>query len=409
MKATIFDSFSENGHVCHLSSIDLKAYVENIPADYDQYEVQREIVKNIYLDDLISTVLYRRHIPPIVLVLPEESFSVSGSEIDIRYFKILDGLQRTFRLKIIFDTIAFFVDKYEKDHNLLEFSRLKMSREFKSELEGINSSSAILYAITHHFVNVLDSQVERLKALFERDQWFEIWVGLLPGDEVSKMLILNAGHKPVKTKHQLELLYRYVFDVLPKAEFPEFRVVKEKEISSTQYSKTRGVGEFHFSHLITAILSLSEGRPITGNIDLIQKTQADYFDEEVFAQYLTLSFLRAFVDSLLRIDRKLYAAFGEIGSRWMGRETSLVGLYAATGQYLVQSKLTPSDAVAHLAKTIEANAEALDLTSFEQERNSLDLAKINIGNVNKRAVFEAVLQLLSGSEVSLDWKRYFRR
>src|SRR5690554_6174009 len=105
MKAKILDKFNDEDSTCYLSSINLEDYISGLPDNYKSYEVQREIVNNSYLDNLISTIINHNHIPPIVLVVDEENYELQNSSLKISEFKILDGLQRTFRLKMIYDTI----------------------------------------------------------------------------------------------------------------------------------------------------------------------------------------------------------------------------------------------------------------------------------------------------------------
>lgn len=406
MKANILEKFKESDSTCFLTSINLHEYISSLPSDYKSYEVQREIVKNTYLDNLISTIIEGNHIPPIVLVIEEGEYSLSDSVIQVKQYKILDGLQRTFRLKLIFDTVQLLLDELEiRGSGILEWSKLQLNKHFKDKLLSIDSNSTILFDLKE-FTKREGKQ--RLKQLFERQQWFEIWQGLSPDQEVTKMLILNAGHKPVKTKHQLELLFRNIIPILQKVDFPEFELIREKEISSIQYSKSRVKGQFHFSHIITSVLSLSEGKTLTSNTNLIQKTQSNYFNEEVFDKFLHIDFLKEFIRSLLEIDNAVTDEFRDIGIKWMGRETSLVGMFAATGKYINENYIKPVEALKHLQHVIIQNPKLLALEDFEKQRNSLDLAKVNIGNVNKTAVYEGIAAILNGVTEEINWSLYFK-
>lgn len=406
MKAKILERFEEKESTCFLTSISLEEYISTLPSDYKSYEVQREIVKNTYLDNLITTIIERNHIPPIVLVIEEGEYTIEKSEIQINQYKILDGLQRTFRLKLIFDTIELLITQLElKKIDILHLTKLQLNRQFKDDLLRIDSNSTILFELKEF---AKKEGEEKLEQLFKRKQWFEIWQGLSPDQEVTKMLILNAGHKPVKTKHQLELLFRNIIPILQKVDFPEFELVREKEISSIQYSKSRILGQFHFSHIITSVLSLSEGKTLTSNTNLIQKTQSNYFNEEVFDKFLHIDFLKEFIRTLLEIDKAINAQFGGIGIKWMGRETSLVGMFAATGKYINENYIKPIDALKYLQSKIIQNPNLLALEDFEKQRNSLDLAKVNIGNVNKKAVYEGLSAILNGTSEEINWSIYFK-
>jgi hypothetical protein len=410
MKGIILDKRIEEDSLstCYLSKINLADYVKSLPKGYKEYEVQREIVKNTYLDNLVETVLNRRHIPPIVLIVEKENFTKTENDLNIDKFKILDGLQRTFRLKLIWDTIELFKSELSQSKEILELKRIQLSRKFSTRLEEINSNSKVLESIIKYYnIETRDSKYD-ISDCFNVNQWFEIWTGLTPEQEVSKMLILNAGHKPVKTKHQLELLFRSLIPVVKSVGLDDFELIREKDMSSIVYSKNRIVGQFHFSHIITSILSLNEGKPLTSNVALVHKTQSQDFDFDKFDKYFSFEFLHKFIESLLELDRNVESQYGELGIKWIGREISLVGIFAALGKYSNEHHIHPTQSIDLLEEKITNNPEVLQLEDFEYLRNRLDLSKINIGSVNKKAVYEGVYAILSGNAQSISWSLYFK-
>lgn len=407
MKAIIIDKLSEDTATCFLIKAKLTDYINALPEDYRSYEVQREIVKNSYLDNLIQTILEDRHIPQMVLVADQGINAESGDEIKTEKFKILDGLQRTYRLKAIFDTVILIKQELAVSQDILGMSKIQLSRTYKERLENVNSSSALLYRIVEYYKEQPAPGLHILDKLFDRWQWFEFWTGLTPKDEISKMLTLNAGHKPVKTQHQLELLFNNMVAIFKSVKNENFELIREREVSSISYSKNRGVGQFHFSHLITSILSFHERTPLTNNVQLIQKAQAEDFDDTIFDSLINYDFLYNFIECILAVDTAINKEFGELGIRWIGRETSMVGMFAACGKFANLKDLSPIDALSVLQKVIEQNPAVLRLNVFEQERNQLDLAKVNIGSVNKRAVFRALYDLLSGTVTTIEWPVYF--
>jgi len=136
---------------------------------------------------------------PIVLVVDKGSFKQEEKQLDIDSFKILDGLQRTVRLQSISKTINFCLKIFLILMSFwggisLSFQRTSLPR------------CAILIPIRTYFVLFLqglqDFGKEGLRnTLSNNGQWFEVWTGLTADEEVKKMLTLNAGHKPVKTRH----------------------------------------------------------------------------------------------------------------------------------------------------------------------------------------------------------------
>lgn len=406
MEYKILDRRNEGIRNCFLASTSLLNYIENLPDNYRDYEVQREIVSNSYLDNLIETIIGKKHIPPIVLVIETGDYSISNDILLVNRFKILDGLQRTFRLKLIWDTIELFKTEISKNNELLEYSKFKLSRTYSEKLLEKNSTTNILYRIIEFYKENMKYDLADLYA--NNIQWFEIWTDLTPDEEVQKMLVLNAGHKPVKTNHQLELLFRNLLPIIKKIQNAEFELIREKEQSAISYSKNREKGQFHFSHLISSILSLKEGKTITTNVGLIQKTQSSDFEIEEFSQYFNFEFFNLFISVLIDLDSKVSAKYGELGLRWIGREVSLVGIFAAAGKYAKEFKQNPIESLNHIQSKINNNVTNLNLEEYEKLRNNIELSKVNIGTVNKRAIFEATYDLISNKSNNVTWSKYFK-
>lgn len=406
MKATILDERDEGGSKCYLCKLSLEDYILGLDDTYQDYDIQREIVTNVYLDTLVNTVLDRRHIPPIVLVVDNKQCSVRGRDLEIKRFKILDGLQRTFRLQAIRKTITYCCDNLDTDEDYLSWNKFKFSRNFSNALREFDSNTDVLRAVAEVFKE--KGKAGLLRTFKDNQQWFEIWTGLSADDEVRKMLTLNAGHKPVKTRHQLELLFLNILPVLREGEGQGFTLVREKETSATQFSKDRQSGHFHFAHIITSLLSLYEAKPVATSTGLIQGIQNSDSGIERYAEFTTPEFLKAVVTFLVRLDRQLATQYGENGVLWMGREVTLAGLFGGLGAIAENSERTRPEEMRRFIEITKANPRVLNLDHFEEARNSVELSKVNIGNVNRAAVFSAVKEVLTASPPArIDWHKHF--
>lgn len=414
MNAEVLGTRQDGNSTCYLARMSLFEYVENIPDDYKDYDVQREIVSNVYLDNLVETVLLKKHIPPIVLIA--NGTNIIDNILEIPNFKILDGLQRTYRLNVIWKTISFFIQEFHDTPGLLGFTKFALSRKYSKALSFIESSTRVLSVIIELYqerFSHLDDPNQALIDCYKKNyQWFEIWINLTPKEEVDKMLILNAGHKPVKIKHQLEIIFSNILPLLKEVDRGSFRIIREKQIASTQFSKNRKKGEFHFSHLISALISFKEGIPVTTNSALIQKLQDSDFKSEEDSQYFSFEFLENYVGSLIEIETAIIDSntnSNDAAVKWIGREIALTGIYGAFGAKL-KSDLEKDLLIGFLRvkATFIRNIGLLNLSGFETARNNLDLGKINIGTVNKNAVFNATKHLLSSPNPTLiNWNFYF--
>jgi len=406
VKAKILDSREDGISRCILSRMSLEDYVKVLPTSYQDYEVQREIVSNVYLDHLVDTVLNRRHIPPIVLVVDNADYNITDEQLELESFKILDGLQRTFRLQAIRKTIEFCCEHLDPTNDYLSWSKFKFSRSFSNQLHEFGSNTEVLRAVVEVFQRV--GKENLLKTFTENNQWFEIWIGLTPQDEVRKMLMLNAGHKPVKTRHQLELLFLNLLPMLRDGDGQDFILVREKDISATHFSKERKIGTFHFAHVITSLLSFYEGKPITPSTSLIQGIQSTESELDSYQELMDPIVLQAVVAFLVRLDRMLAEQYADNGSMWMGREVSLSGLFGALGAVANETNRERVDVMNSFYEICQRNPKVLNLQQFEEVRNSLDLSKVNIGNINRFAVFSAIKEMFLKEPLSTsEWKRHF--
>lgn len=405
--AEILDSRPEGDATCYLSKMTLEEYLRGLPDSYRDYDIQRGIIGNAYLDHLVETVIARNHIPPIVLLVDEQSHDVNDGSLEIRSFKILDGLQRTYRLQAIRKTIAYCVEKVENAAELLEWSKVKLSRAYSNDLKRIDSNTSVLRVIIEAYERLGEAGL--LETFSNNYQWFEVWAGLDSRQEVRKMLTLNAGHKSVSLKHQLELLFLNLLPLLEQENLGGFQIKREKEVNAAQFSKKRAAGDFLFAHLISALLSFERAKPVVPTQDLIQEIQGDDSEIDDYADLMEPEFLRGFVRFLAQLDRTITEMYGAVGTIWMGREVTLAGMFGALGQGAKALRQSREKIMGQFLNVVQDKPGLLNLDQFEEIRNSLDLSKVNIGAVNRRAVFEAIGQLLTESDLQpIDWASKFR-
>lgn len=387
----------ENGCICHLIETSLEEYINNIPVNYAEYDIQRSIVNNIYLDKLVETVLNRWHIPTITLITENiDDYQNTNNVSDI---KILDGLQRTHRLKSIYETKEFFI-KNKAQINELE-SEFQIKRKYREELSRLDSNGAILYAIKNYCDQHGEQELD--KCFTDNNQWFELWCGLSPEQEVRKMLILNAGHKPVNIRHQLELLFQNIYPIFESVKNGSIKLLREKEVSSINSSKTRTVGTYQFSHLISALLSFVEAKPITTNTNLISKIQDDEKTTIEYSKVFSYEFLERFINSVYKLDEAIYNNFGDKGLKWFGRDVTLVSLFAALGK----RKENNHDYINDINKLC-LNISKLNIPDYEDCRNNVDLAKVNIGNINKKFILQGITEFIqTDMQFEIEWKKIF--
>ncbi|TAV21270.1 hypothetical protein ELI36_32515 [Rhizobium ruizarguesonis] len=388
MKLTVLDKFSEGDALCFLCKTSLADYVDGLPENFREFYIQRGIVTNRFLDNLWDTLSAQRHIPPIVLVGGQTAPDLSPTK-DFELpadFKVLDGLQRSHRLKEIWDTVAYIENEFADDLSL-NVPQLTRQKAIDLRKRGINPQI---------FQKALGAHREGngREFLFRRNTiWLEVWFGLSEAAQIQKMLVLNAGHKSVNIKHQIELIFWSRFEKL-QAELEPGKVFREKDKSSISYSKGRQQGEYHFAHLISAFVSLLDGALVTTNAEY-SADQAFPGERDPDETLLDVDdrVLRAFAHTVAALDRKLQT---DEGVRWLGREVVLVGIFGAIGAVARSGSEGKVEALQDFDAKIPQFIQNLNLHGFERWRNNLELSKVNIGNVNRREVFNATLQFLKG-------------
>ncbi|MEZ9683796.1 hypothetical protein AB4453_21940 [Vibrio atlanticus] len=396
MKITILDKKKENNATCYLCSVELSEYLSSLPDDFSEWEVQRGIVSNTYLDSMIDTVLENRHIPPLVLVTTENVTEQN----EIKDFKILDGLQRTFRLRKIngsFNLINKHIDKSKNE--IFELSQFKLSRLLTPEIATYNADIKIIRKILLKFHDHVEFKKSYVN-LFKNKQWFEIWYKLSIDEQIEKMLMLNAGHVSVSPHHQIELLFQNLLKEIKESQ-DNIEILLSRELTPTSYSKKRKVGEFLFSHIVSSFISLIEGKATPTNSTLIKKVQDKQID-------LSLSYelINKTCTLMVELDKRLECEYKESGLRWMGKEVVLNSIFSAIGE---KKRLYETSYIQELElasqKLLDSNVK-LNIHKFDEEKNKRDISKINIGKHSRDAVFNAITDLLEGRVNAIKWSKY---
>jgi len=375
-------------------SCTLREYLNNIPSDSNTYEIQREIVKNVYLDALAETLFNDDHIPNIVLVADDKYENIGLTKLND--LQILDGLQRTTRLQAIY---AVLNENIEKTNSANE-------QILKIQQSGPVGAEIIRQARNQIAKKLASGEtLTKMLTAFDRIQHFEVWFGLSYEQKVRRMLLLNAGHKSVSVRHQLELLFLTWLPQIKTLSGNRLHIYREKERPSIRFSKERVAGDFHFSHLMAGILALAKGRPVTTNADLIMDIKIGEVNDKFFEEVSNESLIVEVINLLIALDNAAIRSDIEARDKWAGREIVIVGVLAAIGCYAKKNSMEISSALRTAAQALE-RLPTLNLERFEASRNSLDLSKINIGNVNKNAVFNGMTAILNGS-FDGSWAEYF--
>jgi len=396
-------------NTCYICEGTLEDYVKSIPDRYKEYDIQRGIIKNnVYLDKLTKTILENKFIPSIVLVAnSDDGITIENNKIAIKNqsYKILDGLQRSYRIKQIYQAYVLYINLVDdnKKSYIEALTKYKISREFKKELNSYKTDVSYLWSVIEfHRKNKINRNI-----FSDFIQWFEVWVGLDKNEQINKMLVLNAGHKSMDLKHQLELLF---LNVVPESYLEEF--IRSKDISSATFYKKKEKGDLHLTHFISALIAFDKSVPILVNQQYLQKVHEnpDIELEEV-KKYFMENNLVLFITFLKNIDGLIEKKYGKTGLEWIGRESVLIGLFAAFGKYFEQNCDNDIQKLDQCLNTIKnlltTHIESLKIEAFNHAKTSVNITKVNIGDLFKYSTYYYFCQMLIHNNTILDWKIIF--
>lgn len=250
METIILDTLqAQNWWLCKVSLWD---YLESVkPSTAFDFEIQRGIVKNIYLDTILDSIIVGEPFPPLTLLV--ENPKIESSSLIIDDFYILDGLQRTYRLWIYKQIIDMakakdlFGPSWRSLHDVIS----EMRQRFPEATQVI--PYAVLQKMFTAESNIFLDKLEQ--AFKEFNLYLYIWGNLTEKEVVNKMLLLNAGQMRVSLQHQYELMFLRVFSDL---NIP-ITLVRTKD--SDYMDVKRGIrqpGQFLFTTLVIGLRSFIE-------------------------------------------------------------------------------------------------------------------------------------------------------
>ena len=399
----ILSTYQENESNCYLCEGNLKEYLENLSSKYDDYDIQRGLVNNFFLEKLANTLKNKTFIPPIILVLSKTlDQDKKDKELIVQKgdFNILDGLQRTMRLKKLYEATKF-IDKYPEIKELT--SNIKKRKFFRENNKNEFSTEA------DFIIKVIDNDLT-LKE-FDRNQWFEIWENLDKAKQIEKMILFNAGHKSMDIKHQLELIFLNSVDldkykeqctkdfIENKCEKETIYIIHSKEISTRSFYNKKRKKDIHFTLLIDSIIALEKKKPF--KID--QKSIVDF--QEKYEEYKIIQRIvsnEKNIETLIQffcfLDEIFCNEYNEKGLEFLGRESVIIGLFSAIGNFIKVDNFEES--LEDIKNKIKNKISNYNLNKFEEMKKNVDITAFNIGDIMKDTVYYLTLATLEDKEIS---------
>lgn len=377
-------------------------YLSTLNKDFYEYQIQRRIVRNIYLDKLYTSIIDGEPLPPITLNCKNELLGEVQEDVDVDMglCNVLDGLQRTFRLWIILE-LKNIINEYG-------FQDYKSLRTWLRQDENRGAIIGAQDFVNTSFLKMLfdDNNIDRIIESYRNyEVTLSIWCGLNDDDIVRKMLVLNAGQRAVSSTHQYELLFLHFFDE-NKLAFDNVRLVREKE---PDYFKVRAgkrnVGEYPLASIIVAVQSLIDKKPYRVTpANFISLDQGSDKDGNELLFFFNSNYLRSFILKVRELDEAL-SHIDEKYIAWFGKDTTLSGVFAAIGKMALDNDKI-FEMIDSLIKKIQDRVVNLDIDSFNYEYSQLSSVKVNLGNEVRHAIFRSICNVLKGDSIP-NWRNSF--
>lgn len=323
-------------------------------------EIQRSIIKGTKAYATLRSDLKRGCIlPPIVLAVSVQL------RIDVSAGANVDLTQLSTDLSAITSDGVYVIDGLQRTNAIRQTAR---------ELDG-----------------------EELDAFLGRLLRVEMWLNIPFGAIAYRMLLLNAGQRPMSVKHQVEVLSSKLVDDLGGIENLDiFRVLESRRRTQP--------GQFPLAKIAQAFQAWLQGQP---NLDLRNTVMEELLAEsaiEVLGQTVPVGTnsrsqdgFHRYADWLVRLD----IALGVEKLSFLGNETVLLGLSAAVGAMERNDALAKRvwPALDRLLTDVRDNhdADSIAFATFEKLRQGIDASKVNVGQATREMVFNAVKEYIRGA------------
>lgn len=250
--------------------------------------------------------------------------------------------------------------------------------------------------------NAIRQTVEELPAqeraaFLDRSLRVEMWLNIPFSAIAYRMLLLNAGQRPMSVKHQVEVLSsKLVGDLAGIPQLDIFRVLDTRRRTQP--------GQFALAKIAQAFQAWLQGQP---NLDLRNTVMEELLAEsaiEVLGQTVPVGASKADPDGFQRYITwlvELDLALGLENISFLGNETVILGLSAAVGAMERNETLSPRvwPALGGLLAAVrgQPDDDPLAIRTFEALRQGIDSSKINIGVATREMVFNTFREFIRGA------------
>jgi hypothetical protein len=353
------------------AQINISDYLDLVGEDFDRFAIQRRREKHKAYKRMSSDIVKGALLPPITLAISPEKINPFVTLINrnqdaslVRMLRstdsiyILDGLQRTYII-----------------HDLVKVDKVILNKDQKLLLEF----------------------------------WFEGKIEHL----IYRLIILNAGQKPMSMRHQVELLFMTAHEKLTK-DIANLEITKERDESRRSKAK-----QFPFDRIVTAFYSFLNKTPEVrrDNIVVQQMNEDDilFSDESDLAE--SFKEFEKYLKKYCILDEHVFRIYSSSkflkgAKNWLVDENVINSFFAAISNFgsdarKIKRVNSAIDSLISELKIRKIGEDPLGLAVFNEVKTGLNPKRENVGFATRKLImngFKEYFREIGDIEFSECWK-----
>lgn len=355
------------------AQIELKDYLNLVGEDFDRFEIQRTRQKYKAYNRMQNDILRGALLPTITLAI--------NPQVVNNYIKLWDNNNREGLIKKMYDSQDIYI------------------------LDGLQRT---------YIINDLVEANQRLK----RDQklLLEIWLEKEIKHLIYRLIVLNAGQKPMSMRHQVELLFMTMQGKLEE-EINDLELFKEKEETRRNRAK-----KFPFDRIVTAYYCFLTKSPEEKRENIVVK-QMDEFevfnsDEDQLSRifFEFTKYLKEYVlldEQVFRIYENAVEPEIKSPKNWLAEDNVINSFFSAVAQFKDDSVFVrrvdkATQSLLTSLKKAKSGSDPLALRTLSEIRKGINPKKVNVGFETRRILnngFKEFFREEGAISFSDAWKR----
>ncbi|MFT6676946.1 MAG: hypothetical protein ACJAVM_003155 [Sulfitobacter sp.] len=339
--------------------VDYEWYLKTTQGSEENLSIQRDIIKGSKNYRTLRADLRKGCVLPAIVL--------AANDLDIASL-------------FTYDNSLGFIDMREVTRQEIQASMNEVATDKIYIVDGLQRTNALRETMS-------ELEGDELLGFLGRSLRVEIWVNIPFYSLAYRMLLLNAGQKPMSMKHQIDILSRGLREDLIGIDRIEIFTVRD-------HKRRVGPGQYHLSTLAQAFQAWLQKSPNVDMSNLIAERLV--IDDALDSLGENLGFSQAqdgnepfydFINWVVDLDFRL----GTEHFRFLGNDTVVLGIAAAVGFCLQNKGLTDrvKPALERLLEEATSGVQdPLGIERFDELRRSVDTKKSNVGEATRDFVFK---------------------